>query len=112
MHFAQAYASTGMALQAAELSLTTVDGLTTLDPESLLPGGLPPGTDLIVQSSAPPTKAALTAIQQAPAAIELAAGLRERPSASPTASGPAVFAKEGSAIAASQAKMGEKSSIF
>eukprot|EP00966_Prymnesium_polylepis_P271218 6266310-Prymnesium_polylepis.1 len=71
-----------------------------------MPCGVPPGSDLLVRSTAPPTAAGPDAVAAAPAAIETAAALRAKPYA-PPASAPQVFAKPGSAIAASQAKMGE-----
>mmetsp|Transcript_12972 Transcript_12972/g.28043 ORF Transcript_12972/g.28043 Transcript_12972/m.28043 type:complete len:271 (-) Transcript_12972:133-945(-) len=84
--FALEYAAaTGHSLQASVLELRRENG-TALAADALLPCGLPNGSDLFVTRS------------QAPAA--------------PTGKSAAIYAKEGSAIAASQAKAGEHSYYY
>lgn len=108
--FAQAYAATGQALVPSELTLSSIDG-TQLGPDAILPCGFPDGSDFIVYSSSKPTPADPTAIEAAPAALEVAALMRH-PEISGGSSRQMVYAKEGSAIAASQAKMGENSYYY
>ena len=108
--FALAYASTGRALQASTLALSSTSGA-ALDADAILPCGLKPGSDLLVSSSTAPTTADAAAVAAAPAAVEGAGLVRQAPT-SVVASGAQVYAKEGSAIAASQAKMGENSYYY
>ena len=107
VQFAQAYASTGKALEASTLTLTTTTGA-ALDADAILPCGLKPGSDFLVSSPTAPTTADAAAVAAAPAAVE-GAGLARQAPTGVVASGAQVYAKEGSAIAASQAKMGENS---
>ncbi|KAL3915458.1 MAG: hypothetical protein SGPRY_007211 [Prymnesium sp.] len=107
-HFCEAYATTGSALPASKLSLAREDGV-ALSENALLPCGLPPGSDLFVHCPSQPTAAEPSALAAALTALR-AAGREEEQVES---NGPTrVFAKQGSAIAASQAKMGENSYYY
>jgi len=110
--FAKAYASTGKALQVGHLSLAGSSGV-ALDGNAILPCGLAPGSDVFVSSADAPGDATPAAIAAAPAAILAAARPKASgSSATAPASGAHVYAKQGSAIAASQAKMGENSYYY
>lgn len=98
-HFAEAYASkTGHSMQPQALCTDSGDAL---GPTAILPCGLPSGSDLFVHSAATPTKGLAAQLQTPAAATAGAAAERNR-----------VFAAPGSAIAASQAKMGENSYYY
>ena len=128
--FAIAYGGTGYQLSGSELKLLDANGK-SLAAGALLPCGLPAGADVFVKSSAAPVAlssdmaAAATAASKAacaaaanpavavaavPAAGTSAASAAAAPAAGPPAKG--VYAKPGSAIAASQAKMGENSYYY
>jgi len=96
--FAQAYCqSTGARLVASEMQLSDGHGK-QFDGNALLPCGLRNGADFFISSSALPTLVDTSA--------------EASPSASVSRPVPPVTAKEGSAIAASQAKMGEHSYYY
>jgi hypothetical protein len=123
--FVTAYASTGHSISSEGLELLDGDGK-RLDTEAVLPCGLPAGADVFVRSSAPPTQLpeGEVATAAAAAAAAVAAAAAATPSATIAAAAAAaahatagapqkgVYAKAGSAIAASQAKMGENSYYY
>ena len=88
----------------------------------MLPCGLPPDVDVFVRSTMAPLPLADAAIATAAAAAKAAIAAAAHPSVAAKASGAGisveeqrqkgVFAKPGSAIAASQAKMGENSYYY
>lgn len=107
--FAQAYAGTGKALDPSSLGLATGEGK-ALSAGALLPCGLPSGSDLFVRSDEAPTDADEAAVAAAASAARAAAGAGA--AGALRTGGSKVYAKEGSAIAASQAKMGENSYYY
>ena len=140
--FATAYASTGYSLATAgALRLSDADGK-LLDAAAILPCGLPPGADAFVKADSAPTQldadAAAAQADAAKAALAAAAHptggagagggsqgaavLAPMHTVATTAAAAAaggeesrqkgVYAKAGSAIAASQAKMGENSYYY
>jgi len=126
--FAMAYSSTGFEMSAATLELIDETGR-KLASDAVLPAGLPADADVFVRSSAAPTPMAEDIAAMAAAAAKAAFLSAARPNATSGASGstPAapvavlseeerrqkgVYAKAGSAAAASQAKFGENSYYY
>ena len=113
--FAVAYGSTGHELSRADLELVDESGR-SLRAQAVLPCGLPAGADVFVRSSVPPkalsAEAAAVAAPAAAAATAAAASPTIAAPASTEATGKGVSARSGSAIAASQAKMGENSYYY
>lgn len=119
--FATAYGGTGHSLSCDALELAD-DAGRIFDVDALLPCGLAVGADAFVRSSSPPTALPEAAAGAAAAAAAVAAAAAARATAAvaaPVATGAhvapqpkGVFAKPGSAIAASQAKMGENSYYY
>tara|TARA_B110001452_G_scaffold251342_1_gene240322 strand:+ start:193 stop:1041 length:849 start_codon:yes stop_codon:yes gene_type:complete len=98
--FASAYAKTGSTLEAQALQLSTEEGR-LLAPSAVLPCGIPGGSDVFVAGAKPVQGAAPI---QVPAAQS---GTSEE-----EARQQGVYAREGSAVAASQSKMGENSYYY
>ena len=119
VRFATAYGTTGYALAAANLKLEDEDGK-SLAADAVLPCGLPAGADVFVRSSEPAQKLSDEAAPIAAAAGVAAVTAASRPALVSVSSAPGVaqssqagvYAKAGSAIAASQAKMGENSYYY
>ena len=117
--FAVAYGSTGHELSRADLELVDESGR-SLRAQAVLPCGLPAGADVFVRSSVPPKAlsaeaAAVAAAAAAAAMVAAASPTIAAPSPAPAsaeAPGKGVSARSGSAIAASQAKMGENSYYY
>ena len=116
--FAVAYGATGHELPANSLQLVDDSG-TGFAPDAVLPCGLPAGSDAFVRSSTKPTALPEESRAAAAAAAAAAVAAAGAPSAAATqataalaAPAPGVYAKAGSAIAASQAKMGENSYYY
>ena len=97
--FACAYAKTGSTLEAQALQLSTEEGR-LLAPSAVLPCGIPGGSDVFVRGAKPAQGAAPV---QVPAAQVGTSGEE---------AGQRVYAREGSAVAASQNKMGENSYYY
>jgi len=119
--FALAYGSTGYELTPSALELVDSDGK-SLAADALLPCGLPDGADAFVRSSSAPEEISSTgtAAAAAKAAIKAAASGAQPAAATAAAARlgaeeqrqKGVYAAPGSAIAASQAKMGENSYYY
>ena len=125
--FALAYGSTGYELSVSSLELVDESGL-ALALDAVLPCGLPPDADAFVRSSIAPAPLAEAAVASAAAAAKAASAALARPHAAVAAASTApsaalplsaeemrqkgVYAAPGSAVAASQAKMGENSYYY
>lgn len=112
--FAQSYAGTGSTLQDLRLRRAgpSATASPTLAPAALLPCGAPRGSDLIVSAALPPKPSAITSAPDITSGSVLLRATAASPLPTGAAPGAKVYAKEGSAIAASQAKMGENSYYY
>ena len=122
-NFALAYGATGYELSAASLELVDESGR-ALGADAVLPCGLPTDADAFVLSRLAPAPLAAEAAPTAAAAAKAATVTAARPAAAPAPPSSTtalseeerrqkgVYAKPGSAVAASQAKMGENSYYY
>lgn len=116
--FATAYGATKHSLSLPALSLSGEDGQ-CFSATTVLPCGMPAGSDVFVRSSEPPQALSADAAPIAAAAAATAVAAASQPvSFGASASAPSaqpekgVYAKAGSVVAASQAKMGENSYYY
>lgn len=98
--FALAYAKTGSTLEAEALQLSTEEGR-WLAPSAVLPCGIPGGSDIFVGGAKPVQGAAPIQVPAAQSGTSVEEARQQH-----------VYAREGSAVAASQSKMGENSYYY